>query len=105
MSAVPGGKGRSPLFPEGKDEVRCSRRERCRSGGCRPRKYREGSAPRPPGDRPVASYPEYTSEDGAPAAVQRLDPEDTLDLAAITCRKRRNTMLLFPSGLSRYHQG
>jgi len=35
-AAVPGGKGRSPLFPEGKDEVRCSRRERSGSGGLPP---------------------------------------------------------------------
>jgi len=33
-----------------------------------PRKYREGSAPRPPGDHPVASYQAFTIKVDAPAA-------------------------------------
>ena len=46
----------------------CPQQDTCR----RPRKYGEGFAPRPRGDRPVASYPGYTSENGALVADQVL---------------------------------
>ena len=59
----------------------CPQQDTC----CRPRKYREGSAPRPRGHRPVASYPGYTSENGALAADQVLRL-DTSEKPAISFR-------------------
>ena len=70
----------SPLFPEGKDECPLFPEGKVQKWGLPP---------------PL----------GAPAAVQSLDPGEILDLAAITCRKRRNTMLQFLSGKEQYHQG